>query len=217
MRIGNFSLLIPQGREYGEGYVELAHGTVYTIRMHNMDHSRRCDALVKVDGKDVGGFRLNPNESLNLEHPSHDKGCFTFFKADSREAAQAGGDKVAVVERGVVSVTFKPERKPITGGVLRSAGFSGDEGTTPTSYEPEVKTCGGIKQPSTATRFAAPMSFAPGVTGLTGQSDQNFYHVPNLDYDPALQVTCNLRLVASGELVREMTAAPRSNRVPDPV
>ncbi len=56
-----------------------------------------------------------------------------------------------------------------------------------------------------------------GITGLTGKSNQKFYEVANLDYDPTGATIITLRLVAT-QAVRPLTAVPpRSNPVPSSV
>jgi hypothetical protein len=210
MRVGNFSVLIPQGRERSSGHVEMDHGQVYAIRLGNHDH-RRCDAIVRVDGKEVGGFRLEPCQYLPLERPAHDTGCFTFFRAGSEEWAAVSGSKVEVSERGLIQVTFRPERcarvtfRPERCARVLKAGGARD------ARAAEEKTSGGIDLGGGGASFAK-----SGVTGLTGTSGQTFREVPNLDYEPGGDVVISIRLVC-GAGVRELTPAPRGNAVPDPV
>ncbi|NJK93380.1 MAG: hypothetical protein HC904_17145, partial [Blastochloris sp.] len=64
---------------------------------------------IHIDGKDMGLFRLFPNTEFEIEHPSDDSGCFTFYELGSSEGAAAGikaNDKL-----GVVEVTFYPEKQ----------------------------------------------------------------------------------------------------------
>ncbi len=220
MRVGNFSVLIPQGCERDSGHVEIVHGTVFQINIGNHDYRHRCDAEVTVDGKSVGNFRIDSGGSLRLERPSHDTGCFTFFKADSTEANAAGQVGVAVDNRGLIQVIFRPERERVNQPVKMSGSIrpmsmfgatrsgaggqsmgSWDDTTTPTSAEPE-----NVKS----------RSLSSGITGLTGASGQQFTRVANLDYDPNGEVTITLRLVC-GQVVRELTPVQRSNPIPSAV
>jgi hypothetical protein len=216
MRIASFSVLIPEGREHGSGHVELPHGRQYTVRLGNHDHGRRCDAEVTIDGKCVGVFRLGVGETMTLERPADDDGRFTFYRADTAEAAQAGAASVGSADRGLVQVRFRPERPrqytpPATGvvrpmgmggGICRSAGF-GPRGQS---------VIGGTTEPD----YAPPQN-AAGVTGLSGQSSQRFVTVANLDYDPVGEAVITLRLVAGEAGPRELKAvAPRANAVPAP-
>lgn len=107
MQLGNFKLEIPQGNENNSGYVVLAHNTKYTIKMSNLGE-RRCDAWVEIDGKPVGGWRLDSEDSMVLERPVHDTGCFTFYQFGTSEAKKAG--LVQSDELGLISVLFKPEK-----------------------------------------------------------------------------------------------------------
>lgn len=222
MRFGNFSLLIPEGREVNTGHVELGHGSVYTLRLANHDHSRSCDAYVTVDGKDMGAYRLRPGQTFSLERPFHDSGRFTFFKAGTDEAKQSGESAINEGNRGLVTVVFKPERQRQVRTVRRGPGGQSAGGNY---YNQEIKTSGGIEltglsHNSASCDFDADMgalrSCSPGVTGLTGNSNQQFVEVANLDYDAALEVTINLRLVA-GATVRELQPARKGNDVPAPV
>lgn len=207
MRVGSFSVLIPEGRERETGYIELPHGRVYTLRIGNHDH-RRCDAEITIDGKSIGAFRINANQNVTLERSADDSGRFTFFKADSGEAASAGIAKIDNVSRGLLQVVFRPERRS-PGNVVRTMGMS----TTMDcgSGEREDKTSGGL-----LSAFA-PQNCAAGITGLTGHSSQGFTSVSNLDYDPSGETTISLRLVADMGGVRELRESSRANPVPAPV
>lgn len=214
MRVSNFSLLIPEGKERDSGHVELAHGTVYRIRLMNHCHSRRCDALVTVDGKEIGLFRIERGGNVTLERSADDTGCFTFFRADSDEGKAAGVDTIGTDLRGLIQVTFKPEKvQPPT--VLHVDTWQ----TTPTSYEG----CFGSSPAPLKQRCLTSSSLtgqnqnrAAGVTGLTGRSDQTFHTVASLDYDPNEEVRISLRLVCS-PAVRPLEPVKKANPVPEPV
>ena len=204
MRVNSFSVLVPEGRERDSGHVELNHNTVYSLKLGNHDSNRDCDALVRVDGKEVGGFRIRAGCTMVLERPGHDDGRFTFFEANSQQGTDAGAANVVTSDRGLIQVVFKPERKrtrqQIVGDAARK-GFYGEE-----------KTCGGLRSLSSF----APQNVSAGVTGLTGKSGQQFVNVPELDYEPNQEVTISVRLVC-GRGIRELTSTPRSNEVPVPV
>jgi hypothetical protein len=195
---------------------------------------------VKIDGKDVGAFRVGAQGSFNLERPSHDTGRFTFYKADTAEYAAAACGEVSPDLRGLVEVVFKPE-KP-RGARVGSIDLPPDAfdrqgsklysmplgAAVPCSMPPgggEEKTSGGIQLPPTA-QFASPrgrkggacgQSVTAGATGLSGESRQTFTDVAPLDYDEAETVTITLRLVAAADGPRPLTAAPKANPVPAPV
>ena len=213
MRVANFSLLIPEGRERDSGHVEIAHGKVYTLRLMNHWQERACDAEVVIDGKPVGTFRVDAGRSVTLERPAHDDGRFTFYEATSGEAQAAGAGKVSVGERGLVQVRFRPG-KPIRSHVLEGMVLCSDKGTRPR---------GGVGCQSAGNDvslecLSAEQTVKAGVTGLSGQSGQRFVTVADLDYDPAHETTVTVRLVALPSGPRELTAAvSRANPVPSPV
>ena len=246
MRIGSFSVQVPQGVEVGDGYVRMKHNTRYSVKMGNHG-SRRVDVDVKIDGKFMGLFRINPGCYFDLDRPSHDKSCFTFFKANSEEGSDAGAATVDREARGLIVVTFKPEKDqppPVrTKGLTRSidVGYQGDAvemsrfvpggpggqsvgGNAPEcrarggEYDQgtlgrEEKTSGGILRHLGHNKSAPPTGVEAGITGLTGHSNTNFIEVPELDYDPTLELPITLRLVAD-KAVRPLTEAPRGNPAP---
>lgn len=214
MRVGNFSLMIPEGKERDSGHVELPHGTPYRIKMMNHCYSKRCDALVTVDGKELSLFRINRGDSITLEtYPGGDHGRFTFFQADSAEADAAGASGIAKDVRGLIQVTFKPEKEipkqvQRVNSIRRSAGGPCGQsvgGTVPDWGGEPMRLCS-----------AAPQNTSAGVTGLTGHSSQTFHEVANLNYDPAEEVTISIRLVC-GPAVRPLEAVRKGNPVPEAV
>lgn len=213
MRVGNFSVIVPEGRERDTGHVALNHSQQYTIRLLSHNH-RRCDAEVTVDGKPVGTFRLNSHDSLALERPAHDSGRFTFYQADSGEAAQVGVAGIVAPDRGLIQVRFHVERNLMRyvqggGGICRTM----DMGTVATGYEREEKTSGSIRGIVGRTQ-----NCSAGVTGLSGQSRQSFHDVAGLDYDPTEETVITIRLVVGDNGPRPLTAVPvRANQIPSQV
>lgn len=225
MRVGLFSVIIPQGKEKDSGHVLVPHGTVYQLHLKNHHNNRRCDAKVTIDGKDVGTFRIAAFGTVPLERPVHDEGRFTFYRADTPEYAAAAGGDVAPDLRGLVTVVFRPEKAPR----LRAARCSlppdafDRQGSATYSANREEETSGGIVLPfgeplaaRSITRSAGGQAQA-GATGLSGHSDQKFTEVAELDYDPDEEVTINLRLAAYDAGPRPLLAAPKANPVPAPV
>lgn len=202
MRIGFFTAIVDPGKERSTGHVALKHGDVYTLKLVNHDRSRRADAEVRVDGKDVGCFRIEAGGAVNIERPENDSGRFTFYKAASLEGEQAGAPEVDAGDRGLVTVRFKPEVRHRAPDVVRPRSMlqSTNLGSTTSDYDGTVGA-------------SLPRNMSAGVTGLTGTSGQNFYAVAPLDYDVSAEVTINLRLVCDGE-VRKLVS--RSNQVPSP-
>lgn len=109
MYLNDFSVRIP-GKKETSGYVELNHGETYSINIKN-SRSVRCEAIITIDGKDMGTLLLKPYESVNLERPINEAKKFTFYRIHSQEAADSGLNKVDRDELGLISVEFKPEKK----------------------------------------------------------------------------------------------------------
>lgn len=107
MKLRNFSMKIEGGRERITGYVEMAHNTKYAVILSNKS-PLDCDAVVEIDGKEVGVWRVYSGKNIRIERPVHDTGQFTFYKFDSSEGGKVGlvrNDKL-----GLISVLFKPEK-----------------------------------------------------------------------------------------------------------
>lgn len=237
MRQGNFSVAIAQGIETSEGYVKLPHNTQYSLQLNNHDYQKRCAAEVKIDGKVVGLFRLQPGGVLILERPTHDTGKFTFYKDGTSEARSAGLHKVNYEDRGLVQVTFKPEKEalkhthevedliPTPRPPIRPYPYwnDGPIGSADVDRAVPTSTTRGISQKFSKYALNSPskgiggQNVSSGGTGLSGQSNQTFRTVGHLDYDENAFVTINLRLVASNDGPRELTSSPKSNPIPRPV
>ncbi len=218
MRVGNYSVMIPEGCERDSGHVELPHGATYQIRLMNHCHSRRCDAEVTVDGKSVGFFRVDQNGSIILERPLDDHGKFTFFKVDSQEGEQAGAAGISKDDRGLIQVVFKPEKARPKSIIDAAVPTTGQMRLRSVRRGPGGQSCGG-SYGNVETYGGQAMNFAPasaGLTGLTGHSNQTFHHVANLDYDPDGAVTISIRLVC-GTGVRPLVAVAKGNPIPSAV
>lgn len=209
MRLGNFSVEIPQGEMLKSGYVAMRHDTKYTVVLSNSGDVR-CDAEVEIDGKSVGIWRIQSHDSMVIERPVHDAGCFTFYKIGTREARKAAivrSDKL-----GLITVIFKPEIKskpPYLDDDLDSS-FSVDKNDHfCLSYDDEDVGLDFDDAPFAAEELEA------GGTGLSGESKQEFRSVEPLDYDEAGFVQINLRLVCQTDEPRPLT--PVSTPVPPPL
>lgn len=126
MRFDAFEVAIPQGAEHAFGYVTLADKQVYTIKLTNHDVFTRCNAELSLDGKPIGTFRLEPGQSVELEHSIRSDGRFTFFYEGTLAATVAGEKAVPPAKRGLLQATFLRE---LSGGPTNSA-CSGVTGTT---------------------------------------------------------------------------------------
>jgi hypothetical protein len=103
-----FEIKIPEGRLRSLGVFELAHGTAYTLALTNPHPARQCDALVMIDGRRVGSWRIAPGAQIRLEHPAHDTGRFTCFRIGTPEAEAANLDATNP-QLGTIRVKFIPE------------------------------------------------------------------------------------------------------------
>ncbi len=189
MRLGNFSVEIPQGKERNSGYVAMQHNTKYAVKLSNFS-DLDCDAKVEIDGKLVGAWRVHSNTHVTIERPAHDTGCFTFYQFGTQEAEKAGlviSDKL-----GLISVLFKPERKiePIPEKLERIS---------------NCYSCGSSEK----------YRYRVGGTGLSGKSDQEFNTVQPLYYDETGFVQIHLRLECETDEPHPLT--PVSTPVPPPL
>lgn len=108
MKLKEFAVSIPEGKETQDGYVHLTHATQYTIQLQN-DSSDRCDAEVYIDAQRVGIWRVNESSTIRLERPVHDTGRFTFYEVGTSEATKAGVRDGS--DTGLIRVLFKPETR----------------------------------------------------------------------------------------------------------
>ena len=118
MKLHQYELVVVNADETEDGYVILAHGQRYSLRLSN-DRSSRCDVEVSIDGNHVGTFRLNAKTSSVIERPVSDDGFFTFYELVTEEARRAG--ITSNDQTGLITAIFKPEAmalyaSPLPGG-----------------------------------------------------------------------------------------------------
>lgn len=229
MTIDDFSLKINNKEKTNDGYVELDHGQTYHLFLHN-HKNKRCAAQITIDGKDCGTFRIKANSVLVLERPSGDSGKFTFYKIGTNEFNKANLNSVNKNDQGLISVIFKPE-KTSTYEVEETIGpiWWKHPWSDYTPYKSPIRLrdddtkCKAINccsnQQQTSHLLAFNNNRSAGATGLSGNSNQRFKTVSNLDYvDPSEFVTINLRLISSNDEIRELKSiTTRSNKIPLPV
>lgn len=175
MYLNNFSVVVTPGNEIAGGYIEMQHGQQYNLRLRN-ERFLLCDARVEIDGKHVGTWRINAHQTITLERPAHDTGCFTFYRLNSPEAFNIGLQQNDP-NLGLVKVTFTPEKRyepvnPTPNVVYRGSG--GIKGMS-ASYSSETLGAGG--------------------TGLSGASAQQFGIANEIQYDYSKETVIHLRLV----------------------
>jgi hypothetical protein len=188
MYLNRFSLQVEKGRETDNGYVELRHNTEYALRLRN-DRDVAADAVVRIDGLEVGTWRIPAHQNILIERPASIDRKLTFYKLGTSEANQAGLERNS--DLGLVSVDFIPAKE-----VFRP--FAPQEGIKSVSrpfQNPygETGTFGGGSKGVTTKGFSA------GGTGLGDRSNQQFGEAQPIDRDYSQQVTINLRLVAVNE------------------
>ena len=204
MYLNDFSARVPEGKELPGGYVELEHDTQYTLNLRN-NRNVRSRAEVYVDGKHVGTFRLKAHGTLRLERPAHDDGKFTFYRLGTSEASDAG--LLDGPDIGLIRVVFTPEL--VQTWTYNSPWYPYNPWTPwkppwrPQPYWTDWTGNSGITQTmnvsQTRQACSAPTNMKSGGTGLSGQSDQSFVTVPDLNLDTAQQTTIHLRLVCKGD------------------
>jgi hypothetical protein len=195
MYLNGFSVIISQGLEIGNGYIEIKHGTQYTISLYN-SNSVRADAEIYVDGKHIGTFRVNAYSNISLERPLNDNGKFTFYRSGSIEFNNSELYNVSRSKLGLIQVTFKPEKAKIT---LRSKGISGQ------SVDSHSLNC-----------YSSNTNWSSGGTGLSGYSSQEFVNVSELDYDKTT-TTINLRLIERNRKSVRPLKSNISTPIPEPI
>ncbi|CAH1261300.1 CFLAR [Branchiostoma lanceolatum] len=222
LETGGYRVGIVGGKHYEideEEFVEMDHGSSYRIRLTNT-HPRPCDAQLAIDGKEVGTWRLDPHQEVELERPEDEQMCFSFFS--TRMAPAEAGIRRGEEENGLVQVTFTPEKRiereertvvkdPYRGGDM----VAGDDTASSDSSSQDE---------DEPFRSDTPLNWSSGATALQGVSRQEFEQVEGeMERDEEAQVVMILRLVARTDAPRvEVSSAPvkplmskRPRAVPD--
>lgn len=187
MYLNQFSVVVEKGREVANGYIQMQHGTEYALRLRN-DRHVEADAIVRIDGTEVGVWRIPANRNITIERPASIDRKFTFYKLGTSEADQAGLERNN--DLGLISVDFIPAKQVVRAFAPQTFGNSyskgGDLEDTGYSY-------------GSGSKGINPRGFSAGGTGLGDRSNQSFGQAMPIDRDYANQVTINLRLVAVDE------------------
>lgn len=208
--------------ENEHGYVRLQHGDVYRIGLRNHSNENN-DVIIEIDGKEIGGWRLEAYQTATIEHPADDSGQFTFYELGSSEAQKVGLSLIDRSDLGLVKVTFIPEKFKHRGiPAIDTRPYPGVKGAGEmncSDWQQESFSFGergggaGGQSVNLNTRSA-------GGTGLSGRSNQQFGTAGSIDRDYGRQVIINLRLVAKpSNEPRPLRAASLivSNLVPPPI
>lgn len=178
----------------GFRYVPMEHESEYKIRLVNR-HTTRADATIKIDGRKVGTWRVNPKTSVTIERPDNEHKKFTFFK-ESTTGAMLSGIVTGASDNGLIEVKFVPESRNVVSTVQQNSfginNFDEQEMYSSKSIGTKShKKCafnestrnvlghseGLIKSEQNFARQWSGVSqqgFSSGGTGLSGYSEQKF-------------------------------------------
>lgn len=211
------------GNEYhkftkdGHTYYALPHNSSYKVRMTN-NTDRRANATLKIDGENMGTWRLDAYSDVTVERPSHNNRKFTFVRETSWQA-KMGGVAKGVSENGLVEVTFIPEIKSSffddSDSIMFDAAprFNSGRAFGRSFAESDMMSNGlsGLRQQSYSStnqmneslsfnsmnRASANSSYAVGGTVLGGNSSQRFSTASHITEDHSRKQTKCVRLVVT--------------------
>ena len=213
MFFNHFSVRVIGGSEENDGYVAMRHKDTYKLSLRN-DRDIPCDAVVLIDGTEVGTWRVPARQSITLEHPANDQGNFTFLLPDTPDGQAAG--LVKNNDLGLISVTFKPGYED-TARPLRKHYSTTWSSTGTVNHGNNVyytnTIWNGLSNTGQINNCCSLTSYEQGGTGLTGYSGQYYGYANNINYNGE-NVTINLRLVSKGNAVVNNLA---STPIPPPV
>ena len=189
MKVLNCAFSVVGGNELTTGHVELGHGQEYSVYIKS-GFRERSDAILTIDGKQVGAWRIPGFGSIEIERPVNARRRFAFYRAGSTEFIQA---EIPIDSMGVVSVRIIPEKKLVP--AVAESGFYGAG-------------AGGCR------RGGQPRG---GGTGLGSHSGQLFGSAGPIFRDMARAVTISLRLICKSSQSPEPLRDARSNPVPEAV
>lgn len=174
----------------GSDYVSLPSGVEYSITLHN-NYGGKCDASVTIDNERVGGWQIDPFDSITIERPSHSQRKFVFVTETSAIARRTGAVQGAE-ENGVIRVQFRPAK--YCAHCLGSTVTAVDRSSFPRASLAKASA------PESAIHSSEVSSdrYQSGVTVLGDDSDQRFSTVRPLrddEIDWNLATTITLRLI----------------------
>lgn len=173
-------------------YYAVPDGSYYNIILKN-PFSVKCDAQVAIDGTDVGTWRLNGCERVTIKRPANVDRRFRFV-SEKGTAAVVAGVEPGVINNGLITVDFTPERQyvPIYDLSIRASALGapmrqGYNSSLPSPY---------LKRPS----------FESGATILAGPSNQQFGQAERIRLDGRLTRTFHVRLVCPNIFIPECSS-----------
>lgn len=187
-----------------DGYVEVGDGEAYSLTLSN-SHGSDCDATVKIDGEEIGTFRIRRYSQITLEGPPNDGRRFTFYKAGTVRGVGAGIEEGRPTN-GVIEVSFIP------GYSYHSFDYSLTNGDGMGMMMAQAKAQAKNEGAYGASSFAKGFSFGAsrsskqsskkefeGATGLAGHTSQSFRSVEELDLDHSRKTVISCRLIGVAE------------------
>jgi hypothetical protein len=184
--LNNFGFGVVGGQEKN-GYVALDSGTKYQLKLWNFNTKLRCDAEVQIDGKAIGNFRIEKMDSIVIERPANNHGCFTFYAVGTIEAKMVMLEAVDENSLGLIEIVFCPEKKP----TQKRYALSEDDDLASLSSLDELE-C--LRKQINLKNFRS--DYITGGTGLSGHSNIDYGTIESLNYDYDNIVTICLRLIS---------------------
>jgi len=216
MYLNSVSVKVIGGSERTSGFVEIEHGTQYSISLRN-DHDVRCNAEVNIDGKNIGTFRIAANSTIRLERKPDDNGRFTFYRLGSEEGTKSDLGSVSASDLGLLKVVFTPEVQPAVVRYTYAAPGTDQWRDPETGIYTNSVTCrGGLMTTTCSVDYSSSDS---GGTGLSGHSDQTFFPARSMCLDYSQKTTIYLRLIEASKTnePRPLTPVMNSSPIPPPV
>lgn len=109
----SISIISPNVKQIVQGkynYFSLPNFSEYKLKLIN-NRPTRCDAVVSIDGEDIGTWRVNAYSSIMIERPANVNRRFIFVKEFYKKSHDIDGVDVGRIDpnNGVITVVFKPE------------------------------------------------------------------------------------------------------------
>lgn len=199
----------------GHTYVSLDNYSEYSIVISN-NHHTRCDAVVHVDGKEIGTWAIHAYTSITLDRPANTRRRFTFV-SETSQAAKRTGAIVGHELNGIVSVIFKPAKMQ---PVYQAISYSTQRSSSPRRMaSPRSSSPSRMSSPPGRTSYgmSSPRRMSSGVTVLGDRSDQTFgteRALEDREIDWPLSTEISLRLVVNDDKYAPLTSSsypPRLN------
>ncbi len=190
-----FSNFFPIHKKNIGAYVELNNGQFYSILLKN-NNSSRCNAHLRIDGDEVGIWRIPAYGNIIIKRPSHINKRFVFYKTKS--APYQSGIVTDKFDNGLIQVYFLPEKGNICcrdrPPYMEYSNFDNNlqmrcnrNFIVPNKYGPS-------NMSSCCKALSCP-AFEEGATALKGNSGQHFEKACYIDEDNIQKVIITVRLV----------------------